>query len=490
MGDLLGAMPNKPPPEGIPATAEFAGAALPDARLKRRLEMVVEAAARDPSASLPRMMGSESDREAAYRFLSNARVEFDAVLQPHLDQSAQRAVAAGCVLAIHDTTTFKLAGSRGRELGYINTGARGFFLHATIAVENDEARQCLGLLKATTLLRETVRKTEKKALSGAECAALGDRESRRWWEHVAAVHEALAGRCEVIHVADSEADNFTLLSNMVRTGCRFVTRMARDRRARRRDDEPWIRVSAATGAAEHIAEREVPLSARGEHRPPKSLKKFPPRDARLATLRFAAMPIQLKRPPYLDERYPAALEVNVVHVYESDAPAGVEPVEWFLFTKEPVGTRDEVLAVVDVYRRRWVIEEYFRAVKTGCGYEERQLETRHAWMIALAIALPLAWRLLNLRTVARRTPRAPATNVLSATEIDVLQHLRPGRLSHHPTVRETMLLVAELGGHIKNNGEPGWLVLHRGVSKLQALAEGVELARQIGVKPRGSGPTM
>jgi hypothetical protein len=481
-------MPKKPLPLETqpPATAEFAGAKLPDARLNRRLEMLVEAAARDPSASLPKMMGNESEREAAYRFLSNARVEFDAVLQPHLDQSAERAAKTGCVLALHDTSTFKLSGSRGSDLGYINTGARGFFLHSTIAVENNEARRCLGLLKATTHLRETVRRTGKKGLSGAECAALEDRESRRWWEHVSAVHQTLAGRSEVIHVADSEADNFTLLSNMVGAGCRFVTRMARDRRARRRDEEPWMRVSEAAGAVEYIAEREVRLSARGKHRPPKTLKKFPVRDARVATLRFAAMPIQLKRPPYLDERYSAALEVNVVHVYEFDAPANVEPVEWFLFTTEAVGTRDEVLAVVDIYRRRWVIEEYFRAVKTGCGYEQRQLETRQAWMIALAITLPLAWRLLNLRSAARRTPSAPATEELSTTEIEVLRHLRPGHLSAHPTVRQATLLVAELGGHIKNNGEPGWLVLQRGLSKLQGLAEGVELGRQMGQQARNA----
>jgi hypothetical protein len=469
-----------------PATAEFAGAKLPDTRLNRRLEMLVEAAALDPSASLPKMVGNESEREGAYRFLSNPRVEFDAVLQPHLDRSTGRAVAAGCVLAVHDTSTFKFEGSRGRELGFINTGARGFFLHATIAVENDEGRRCLGLLKATTLVRETTRKTAKKALSGAECAALEDRESRRWWEHVAAVHEHLAGRCDVIHVADSEADNYTLLSNMVRAGCRFVTRMARDRSARGLDEESWRLVSTATKTAAHIAERDVPLSARGAHRPPKTLKKFPPRAEREAKLRFAAMPILLKRPSYLGEPYADELQVNVVHVHEVDVPEGAEPVEWFLFTTEPVGTRDEVLAVVDIYRRRWVIEEYFRAVKTGCSYEQRQFENRHAWMTALAITLPLAWRLLNLRSAARRTPDAPATEAFTSTEIDILRHMRPRRVSAHPTVREVMLLVAELGGHVKSNGEPGWLVLHRGLSKLQALAEGVEIAREMSGQARGT----
>lgn len=439
----------------------------------------MEAAGIDPAASIPKMTGCESEREAAYRFLSNERVTFEAVLQPHLMRTRERAAAARTVLAVHDSSTFKFAGSRGDELGYINTGARGFFLHATIAVENTERRACLGVVQATTMFRESLRKTKDKSLSGAQCAALEDRESRRWWDQVKSTEELLGGCCEVLHVADCEADNYTLLSNMVDSGYRFVTRMARDRRARSSKDEPWSMVSKVAEAAEHVAKREVPLPRRGGKRPPRTLKTYPPRDARVARLHFAAIPVQLKRPPYLDDTYPAVLDVNVVRVYEVDSPEGVEPVEWILYTTEPIRTRDDVLKIVDIYRRRWVIEEFFRAVKTGCAYEKRQLEGRHAWLIALAITLPLAWRLLALRQLARATADASATTVLTQTEVEVLLHLRPRPLSNPPTIREAMLAVAGIGGHIKNNGEPGWLVLHRGLSKLQTLAQGVELARQM-----------
>ena len=451
---------------------------MPDLRLNQRLETLVELAAMDPAASIPRMTGTESEREAAYRFLANERVAFDAVLQPHVERTSDRAEAAKAILAVHDTTKFKLEGSRGTELGYLNTGARGFFLHASVAVENTEQRGCLGVLHATTLFRESLRKTKETSLSGAACAALEDRESERWWTHIDAVEKRLAGRCEVIHVADCEADSYTLLAKMIQAKYRFVTRMARDRRARPDSEVAWSLVSRVASAAEHVAEREVPLSARTNSRPPRTQQRFPSRDARLAKLRFAAMPLQLKRPPYLDECYPPEIEVHVVHVYEVDASEGTEPVEWFLFTTEPTRTREEVLAVVDCYRRRWVIEEFFRAVKTGCAYEQRQLEGKHAWLTLLAITLPLAWRLLQLRHLARCAPDAPSLTVLTQTEVDVLRHLRP-KLSARPTVREAMFAVAEMGGHVKNNGKPGWLVLHRGMSKLQTLAEGVELARHM-----------
>jgi hypothetical protein len=461
------------------AKTEFEGAPLPDARLRQRLETLVELAGLDPAASIPKMMGTESEREAAYRFLANERVTFDAVLEPHLVRTRERAEAAKVVLAVHDTSTFKLEGSRGHALGHINTGARGFFLHATVAVSDTEQRDCLGVLRATTLFRESLRKTTKTSLNGGQYAALENRESDRWWNHVEAVEKDLAGCCEVIHVADCEADSYALLAKMVTAQYRFVTRMARDRRARS-DDGPWSLVSDVANSAEYVAEREVPLSARTSQRPPRTQQRFPSRDARLAKLRFAAMPMRLKRPPYLDEPYSAEIEVNVVRVYEVDAPEGTEPVEWFLLTTEPAATKQDVLAVVDIYRRRWVIEEFFRAVKTGCAYEQRQLETRHAWLTILAITLPLAWRLLQLRHLARSRPDAPATTVLTNTEIDVLKHLHPNKLSSPTaTIREAISVVAEMGGHIKNNGDPGWLVLHRGISKLQSLAEGVELARRM-----------
>ena len=39
-----------------------------------------------------------------------------------------------------------------------------------------------------------------------------------------------------------------------------------------------------------------------------------------------------------------------------------------------------------------------------------------------------------------------------------------------------MLGIAGLGGHIKNNGDPGWIVLGRGLDKLLAFEEGYRLA--------------
>jgi hypothetical protein len=60
-----------------------------------------------------------------------------------------------------------------------------------------------------------------------------------------------------------------------------------------------------------------------------------------------------------------------------------------------------------------VIEEYFKALKTGCAIEKRQLESLRALVNALALFAVIAWRQLHLRSVARLTPDAPATNALT-----------------------------------------------------------------------------
>jgi hypothetical protein len=47
----------------------------------------------------------------------------------------------------------------------------------------------------------------------------------------------------------------------------------------------------------------------------------------------------------------------------------------YYVTTEPIATEQQVAAVVDAYRQRWLIEEFFKALKTGCQYQQLQLES-------------------------------------------------------------------------------------------------------------------
>ena len=80
--------------------------------------------------------------------------------------------------------------------------------------------------------------------------------------------------------------------------------------------------------------------------------------------------------PYHDKTPAERLTVNVVDVFEPQPPLDEEPIAWTLLTSQPIDTVEQQIAIVDIYRARWLIEEFFKAVKTGCDYEAKQLESK------------------------------------------------------------------------------------------------------------------
>ena len=128
--------------------------------------------------------------------------------------------------------------------------------------------------------------------------------------------------------------------------------------------------------------------------------------------------------------------------------------------------------LVDAYRGRWVIEEYFKALKTGCALQQRQLESYEALSMVLALLVPVAWRLLWLRTLAEVEPDAPAQTVLTPLQLRILRNKARDPFPQHPTVADAHFAIARLGGFLKHNKRPGWQVLARGFEDLLVMGEG------------------
>jgi hypothetical protein len=251
---------------------------------------------------------------------------------------------------------------------------------------------------------------------------------------------------------------------------RFVVRACHDRVARKGEEESWSKVKTIAEQASGVLTREVPLSRKPALSAPNARAKNPPRKMRMATLQVSAQKVTLCTPHYLKSH--PELELNLVRVFEPRPPAGEKSVEWMLYTTEPVDTPEQIAHVVDIYRSRWLIEEFFKALKTGCAYEQREFESFEALRTLLALTLPIACELLWLRSRSREAPKAPATEVLSATQLQVLRLQPSSRLPVKPTAVDALMAVARLGGHLKRNGPPGWQVLYRGMQQLLSLEAG------------------
>lgn len=449
---------------------------LGDPRRAERLETTLRRLAEAPRSTIPDAMVTEAELEGAYRFLRSPRVGTEALMLAYAEATAARAREVGRVLAIHDTTTCEFAHAEPKDVGYLPSGKAGFMAHYALVVANDGSRRPLGVASSEIIFRKRPparpskngRKLRNK--SGPVSAKNPERESLRWSRGFLQASESLKD-CSVIHVADREGDSYELMGTAVQEGLRFVIRCrVPKRRATSKETGPST-VHAIAKGSEGLFEREVNISARKARPEPRARKAQAPRDARIATLSFSATTVEIAKPKYLDA-LPETISLNMVRVWEQNPPEGEEPVEWLLFTTEPVSSQADVAAVVDIYRARWLIEECNKAIKTGCAYEKRRLEGRHALTNLLALTMPIACELLWLRSCARTNPTRPAHHVLTRVQLQILKALGGYKLPARPTARDALLAVAALGGHIRSNGDPGWLVLHRGLAKLLAYQEG------------------
>jgi Transposase DDE domain len=171
-----------------------------------------------------------------------------------------------------------------------------------------------------------------------------------------------------------------------------------------------------------------------------------------------------------------------VIVREITAPQGVDPVEWILLTNRVVTCTAEAQQVVADYARRWIIEEYHKALKTGCGIETLQLTTRHGLENAIASMSVLAVHVLNLRHLARDEHHAslPAHQHDNPLKVRLAAHHAKHTDWKAMTVWEYYVAVARLGGYVLNPRQrpPGWQILWRGYIRLNDMAMGANAIAQ------------
>jgi hypothetical protein len=512
---------------GVSFAAEFSVKALGDPRLHDRAVAVAESAYRHPECTLPTMVGGAAEAAGLYRFLGYQHVTVDKLSSGHFAQTAKRAQqAAGPVLVLHDTTTFGFGMTTARRgLGPIAGGGRGFMAHVSLAVQ-EGSRLPLGLLACSTMVRPLEATPPIDVQAGlADGAAVGstplalpapeqpivapngtakkdgkaerdsrrrskkskrkkdkrqddaNNESHRWAKQALATGKALRLLgVDVIHVMDREADSYLIVATLVvpNTGEHAVIRV-KDNRALKDGTKLFTQLAGL----ECKATRTVRINARAPAASAKQRKTNPPREEREAVLHFSGGTVEIPRTSHAPRSLPASVKLNYVHVWEPDPPPGCEAVEWYLMTTLPIDTAEQLLRVVDIYRARWAIEDWNKAVKTGCSFGDHQLESYNALCKLLALLLPVAWKLLLLRHMADAEPNAPAELVLTRQQITILravhdkQHPR-SRLPQRPTVTDVTWAIGRLGGHFRNNGAPGWITLGRGMRRLLEIEEGIE----------------
>jgi hypothetical protein len=449
----------------------FSDAVLGDARRTRRLVQLADRMIRHPGGTLPDKIKDPASLKALYRLMDRKTVTHDAILKPSRERTLQlMAQASGTVLVIQDTTELDFSGLRSiKELGRIGNGlTRGYLAHHALAVVA-ETRDVIGLVYQKLAKRPKLNKKETRE----QTRARADRISRFWKDASAMIPAPASGRRQV-EVADCGADVLEFLDFVESQGKSYLVRSQHNR---------LISLENRVETKLHDFTRGLP--AAGTKTVELSAAKG--RAARRAMVSIAWAEVTLMVPVQpRGEIRGVPLKTWVICVQEIDSPKEVEPLEWILLTNVPVRNLEDALERIAWYECRWIIEEYHKALKTGCGVEELQFTSEERLKPAIALLSVVALFLLNLRNASRRPDahQRPATNILPSLYVTVLAAWRYKQPRDDLSVHDFYYALARLGGHQnrKHDHPPGWLILWRGWTKLQSMTE---LADSLGWKKCG-----
>jgi len=412
----------------------------------------MESLSAQPTASIPIAASGWSETKASYRLLGNEHVEPLKILECHADKSMERAGAYPVVLCLQDTTELDFSSQPGiAGLGRLNYEARqGMYVHPTLMVTPEG--QALGVIDAWTWARKAKGEDDIK-------------ESHRWIEGYGIVADRAQSQpnTRFVYVADREADIQELMEEARRReyAADYLIR-AKHNRNLVGGEKLWDSVARQ----EPLGHIEFMLEATAQ------------RKARKVRQTLTAQRVTLPK-----KKGKPALEVTLIVAREENPPAGEKPIIWRLLSNRMVETLEQASEMIDWYRRRWLIEIFFRVLKSGCRVESLQLSSVERLDRALMIYLIIGWRILHVVTTGLSCPNLPCDVVFDPEEWQaawtVKYRCKPPQ--QPPKLGEMVRIIAGFGGFLgrKSDGFPGAKTLWEGMEKVRNYAIGIEIGRAV-----------
>ena len=435
------------------------------------------AVASAPGMGLPKQNNRWADLKAAYRLLNNARVRPDAIQAAHRRHTLEACGEHAVVLCVEDTTELDFTRRRTTSgLGLINSGdGRGLLQHSALAVSTQG--RVLGVLDQRFVVRTELHTHETRTQLEARW-----RESLLWGEAMERIGRPPPS-CRLVAVTDRAGDCFETMEKCDGMNAGFLIRALRDRNVEDRSGSlwSWARQQHACGTMAVTVSRQAKPSGR----------VIKTRREANVSICFGQVTLD---PPLRSNHQPR--KVWIVYAREEHPPPGeaVEAIDWLLLCSEEVGNEEAARRMLTWYSRRWVIEEWHRVLKEGCGLEASQLKEAEAIMRLAAVLGVVAVRLLQLRDLAGQgltggSPEAEDPAALRcAVPLAWVQVIAVHRGLQVSTLtpREFWLAIAHRGGFIgrKADGRPGWRSIWRGWHDYLQM---VEYAEALARHPSGCG---
>jgi len=454
------------------ALPDYSAATLDDPLLRERLRTITVDLQTHPGCSLPQACRSRAALKGAYRFFDHPDTAVDNIMPAFTRPSARVLAHRREVLSVHDTTSFNFSHLHAATgLGFLNDSitARGIHLHSSLLL--DEQCNLVGIGDLQFWVRPDFR---QETADQIRKLPIEEKESYKWLCGMRSVHDLFQDESakppRVIHVMDREGDIHEVFEEVKQLDDHAVIRCAQDRRVEG-DQENQI---------EHAKQRVERRPALGTMtlRVPLQNGGYRPAVVEVRSEEVTLCPNESKH------KGRKRLKLGLIEVREiSTPPEGEKPASWWLWTTLRVTKLKHVERVLKIYRARWRVEDYHRAMKTGCAVEKLRLQEGEKLMKAIAIQAWVATRVVRLRDEGKNDPEQDCGVCFSEEEWQLLwarQHGRPWREDDgKPKLGEVIKWLGRLGGHLgrKKDPMPGAECLGKALYALELLLQGRAIGR-------------
>jgi hypothetical protein len=425
-----------------------------------------------PGSCIRRLAGTRAREIQFTRFLRNASVTATEMVAHAADRTAARATGRDIVV-IQDTSELALGGRRAKANGYGPVGKggalRGLLLHAVLAVDAGTGG-VLGLVDTRIWNRKGGKVTDRRSRKTA------NKESQRWLDGTMRAGEVLAGAAHITGVSDRESDIYEHFARRP-DNVHLIVRACQNRKIET-DDTNQVNLLFS-----HVD--GLPEQGRFEAKIPAA----PGRKARTTELAVRFSRLVLRKPLHgAAADLPATIALTMVDVRETSTPQDGKPIHWRLLTTHAVTNLGEARRIVDLYRMRWTIEEFFHALKTaGFDIEAADIgdpKVMIKFVTAVTVAAVTVMQLVKARDGTTDQVLADAFDPADQPILEALSAQLEGKTARqknpHPkgSLAFAGWVISRLGGWTGYYGKPGPQVMRRGLDDFQRIKYGTTLRLQ------------
>jgi Transposase DDE domain len=425
-----------------------------------------------PCSCIRRLAGTRAREIQFTRLLRNHSVTAAEMACQAAERTAAR-VAGRDVVVIQDTSELALGGRRAKANGYGPVGKggalRGLLLHAVLAVDAGTGG-VLGLVDAKVWNRKGGKVKPRRARKTPQ------KESQRWLDGTMRAGEVLAAANSITGVSDRESDIYEHFARRP-SNVHLIVRACQNRQVETDGADQTDLLFPHVDRLPEQGRLKVKIPA------------APGRKARVAELAVRFSRVVLCKPRHgAAPDLPATIALTIVDVRETSKPEDGKPIHWKLLTTHEVTSLGEARRIVDFYRLRWIIEEYFHTLKTaGFDIEAADIgdpQVMIKFVTAAAVAAVTVMQLVKARDGTTGQSLADAFDPADRPILEAVSAQLEGKtaLQKNPHPKGSLgfaaWVIGRLGGWTGYYGKPGPQVIRRGLDDFQRIKYGATLRLQ------------